>query len=56
MCLRHDWSLWSKVSDTAFTYVKRQFRRCNVCGKTVSRTINLEESSVPAEKINELVK
>ena len=56
MCIFHTWSLWSKATDTAFTYVKRQFRKCNVCGKIESMTINLEESSVPAEKINELVR
>lgn len=56
MCMFHNWSTWSKVTDTAYTYVKRQFRKCAVCGKIKSRTINLDESNVPAEKINELVK
>ena len=56
MCIFHTWSKWSDVTDTNYTYTKRQFRKCIVCGKVISRTVSLGDSAVPAEIINEVVR
>jgi len=55
MCF-HNWSKWSGITDTSYSYQKRQFKICNKCGKIKSIYLGLDESHVPADIINNLIK